>query len=160
VLAVQRSLRSVPAGGPAPNYWYLMLRDALNIHGAIVLVHLANVLFWFLIAPTGGADPVRTTVAPLALVLTVTMTLRLVLGAREAPGAWGARSSTAAASSALASKAPRAAFVDTAAAHKDARVWDGPAPDADAKARALYPPSMSDASLPGGKGGEHAGRAL
>jgi hypothetical protein len=43
---------------------------------------MANVLFWFIITPTGADDPIRTIITSLAAVLTTTMTLRIILGVR------------------------------------------------------------------------------
>lgn len=61
--------------------WKLMLRDGLNLYGvrlpfspdcasltptatiqAIWIVNITNVLFWFIIRPTGDDDAVRTIV--------------------------------------------------------------------------------------------------
>jgi hypothetical protein len=138
ILAVVRSLQSVQ--GTTPNYWYLMLRDNLNIYGAIAGVNLANVLFWFLAAPTGADDPIRTIVAPLALVLTVTMTLRVILGVRgplaqgggytSGGGSWSSHTAAGGRGpNPLASKAERSAgaFVDVTAARKEERgAWSAP----------------------------------
>ncbi|KAH7910494.1 hypothetical protein BJ138DRAFT_1114048 [Hygrophoropsis aurantiaca] len=102
VLAVQRSLASqVPSaasslfshnnshpssgtlvGQKKLTPWRLMLRDNLNLYGAILLVNLANVLFYFSITPTDNTDPIRTIVSSMAGVLTATMSMRIVLGVR------------------------------------------------------------------------------
>ena len=42
-----------------------MLRDGLNLYGAIWLVNMVNMLFWFIMKPTNGdlsTDPVKTIV--------------------------------------------------------------------------------------------------
>jgi hypothetical protein len=76
-----------------------MLRDNLNLYGVRLLVkslqrphsplaqatwivNLANVLFWFIIRPTGPADPIRTMLTSITAVLTTTMALRIILGVR------------------------------------------------------------------------------
>jgi hypothetical protein len=79
-LALSRSLSSL-AVRPL-SLWKLMLRDGLNLYGAIVLAHLANVFFWFLIKPTGRDDPIRTIVTSMTAVLTASMSLRIVLSVR------------------------------------------------------------------------------
>ncbi|KZV96094.1 hypothetical protein EXIGLDRAFT_714671 [Exidia glandulosa HHB12029] len=79
-LALTRSLQSLavkPLG-----YWKLMLRDGLNLYGAIAIVNLVNVLFWFVVKPTGPEDSIRTIVTSMAAVLTTTMTMRVILGVR------------------------------------------------------------------------------
>jgi hypothetical protein len=102
-LAVQRSLKSTQ-GGKAPNYWYLMLRDNLNIYGAIWIVNMTNVLFWFIIKPTGPEDPIRTICTSLAAVLTTSMTLRIILGVRGPLSQGGSYSGTWASSTAASSQ--------------------------------------------------------
>ncbi|KAF5314827.1 hypothetical protein D9619_007201 [Psilocybe cf. subviscida] len=79
-LALSRSLSSL-AVRPL-SLWKLMLRDGLNLYGAIVLAHLANVFFWFLIKPDDAADPIRTIVTSMTAVLTASMSLRIVLSVR------------------------------------------------------------------------------
>ena len=80
VLAVQRSLRSLKV--KPISYWKLMLRDGLNLYAAIWLVNMVNMLFWFIITPTGPEDPIRTIVTSMAAVLTTSMTLRIILAVR------------------------------------------------------------------------------
>lgn len=79
-LAVQRSLRSLKV--KQLSYWKLMLRDGLNLYGAIWVVNMVNMLFWFIITPTGPNDPVRTIVTSMAAVLTASMTMRIILAVR------------------------------------------------------------------------------
>lgn len=43
---------------------------------------MVNMLFWFIITPTGPEDPVRTIVTSMAAVLTASMTMRIVLSVR------------------------------------------------------------------------------
>lgn len=62
--------------------WKLMLRDGLNLYGAIWIVNMVNMLFWFIVKPTGPGDSVKTIVTSMAAVLTTSMTLRIVLGVR------------------------------------------------------------------------------
>jgi len=62
--------------------WKLMLRDGLNLYGAIWIVNMANMLFWFIMKPTGSADSVKTIVTSMAAVLTTSMTLRIILSVR------------------------------------------------------------------------------
>jgi len=79
-----------------------MLRDGLNLYGAILLVNLANTLFWFIIRPTGIDDPIRTIVTSMAAVLTTSMSLRIVLSVRgtlEHGGTFALSNSSAATSS-------------------------------------------------------------
>jgi hypothetical protein len=80
-LAILRSMQSIQ--GRSTNYWYLMLRDNLNVYGAIWIVNMVNVLFWFIIKPTGPEDSIRTIVTSMAAVGTTTMTLRIILGVRS-----------------------------------------------------------------------------
>ncbi|KAJ7600498.1 hypothetical protein C8J56DRAFT_813308 [Mycena floridula] len=80
ILALKRSVNSLAAKPLTP--WKLMLRDGLNLYGAIWLVNMVNVLFWFIIKPTGPEDPVQTIVTSMAAVLTTSMTMRIVLSVR------------------------------------------------------------------------------
>lgn len=75
ILAVQRSLQSLKI--KQISYWKLMLRDGLNLYAAIWLVNMVNMLFWFIIKPTGEIDPIRTIVTSMAAVLTTSMTMRI-----------------------------------------------------------------------------------
>lgn len=79
-LAVMRSLQTLEAK-PLTS-WRLMLRDHLNLYGAILLVNLANVLFYFIMTPTDYTDPIKTIVTSMAGVLTATMSMRIILGVR------------------------------------------------------------------------------
>ncbi|KAI6041416.1 hypothetical protein EDC04DRAFT_2565694 [Pisolithus marmoratus] len=79
-LAVSRSLQTLEARPLSP--WRLMLRDNLNLYGTIFLVNLINVLFYFIMTPTGPNDPIKTIVTSMAGVLTATMTMRIILGVR------------------------------------------------------------------------------
>ncbi|KAI0657378.1 hypothetical protein C8Q70DRAFT_919863 [Cubamyces menziesii] len=78
--AVHRSLRSLKV--KQLSYWKLMLRDGLNLYGSIWAVNMVNMLFWFIIKPTGPEDPVRTIVTSMAAVLTASMTMRIILAVR------------------------------------------------------------------------------
>ena len=73
----RQSLANKPLGA-----WKLMLRDGLNLYGAIWIVNMVNMLFWFIITPTGPADSIKTIVTSMAAVLTTSMTLRIILGVR------------------------------------------------------------------------------
>ncbi|TFK86783.1 hypothetical protein K466DRAFT_492150 [Polyporus arcularius HHB13444] len=86
-LAVNRSLRSLKV--KQLSYWKLMLRDGLNLYGAIWLVNMVNMLFWFIITPTGPEDPVRTIVTSMTAVLTASMTMRIILAVRGSLAAGG-----------------------------------------------------------------------
>ena len=77
---MQRSLRSLKI--KPLSYWKLMLRDGLNLYGAIWIVNMVNMLFWFIITPTGPEDPIRTIVTSMAAVLTASMTMRIILAVR------------------------------------------------------------------------------
>ena len=55
-----------------------MLRDGLNLYGAIWVVNMVNMLFWFIITPTGPSDPIRTIVTSMAAVLTASVAATLV----------------------------------------------------------------------------------
>ena len=59
-LALNRSIQSLKLKKLSP--WKLMLRDGLNLYGAIWIVNMVNMLFWFIIKPTGPEDPIRTIV--------------------------------------------------------------------------------------------------
>ncbi|KAI0086566.1 hypothetical protein BDY19DRAFT_894697 [Irpex rosettiformis] len=80
LLALNRSFRSLQV--KPISYWKLMLRDGLNLYGAIWIVNMVNMLFWFIITPTGPEDPIRTIVTSMAAVLTTSMTLRIILSVR------------------------------------------------------------------------------
>jgi len=79
-LALRRSIQSLEVKPLSP--WKLMLRDGLNLYGAIWLVNMVNMLFWFIIQPTDDKDSIKTTVTSMAAVLTTTMTLRIILSVR------------------------------------------------------------------------------
>jgi len=79
-LAVARSLQSLQAR--QISIWKLMLRDGLNLYGAIWLVNMVNMLFWFIMRPTDNSDPVKTIITSMAAVLTSSMTLRIILSVR------------------------------------------------------------------------------
>ncbi|KAF8606700.1 hypothetical protein BDV93DRAFT_468268 [Ceratobasidium sp. AG-I] len=91
-LALTRSLQSLrtkPLGA-----WKLMLRDGLNLYGAIWLVNTINMLFWFIVKPTDTSDTIKTIVTSMAAVLTVTMTLRIILSVRGSLQSGGTYSGT------------------------------------------------------------------
>lgn len=79
-LALNRSLQSLKTKPLSP--WKLMLRDGLNLYGAIWIVNMVNVCFWFIVKPTGDSDSIKTTVTSMTAVLTTTMTLRIILSVR------------------------------------------------------------------------------
>lgn len=79
-LALARSFRSLKV--KQISYWRLMLRDGLNLYAAIWLVNMTNMLFWFVMKPTGVEDPIKTIVTSMAAVLTTSMTLRIILSVR------------------------------------------------------------------------------
>ncbi|KAL5524712.1 hypothetical protein ACEPAF_9857 [Sanghuangporus sanghuang] len=79
-LAVNRSLKTLQA--KPLSYWKLMLRDGLNLYGAIWIVNMTNMLFWFIAKPTDTRDTIKTIVTSMAAVLTTTMTLRIILSVR------------------------------------------------------------------------------
>ncbi|PFH53971.1 hypothetical protein AMATHDRAFT_83517 [Amanita thiersii Skay4041] len=79
-LALLRSIKSLKEKPLSP--WKLMLRDGLNLYGAIWIVNMANMLFWFIMTPTDESDPVKTIVTSMAAVLTTSMTLRIILSVR------------------------------------------------------------------------------
>ncbi|KAG1733044.1 uncharacterized protein EDB91DRAFT_1150079 [Suillus paluster] len=80
VLAALRSIKTLQA--KKVSYWRLMLRDGLNLYGAILLVNLVNVLFYFIMTPTDPTDPIKTIVSSMAAVLTTTMSMRIILSVR------------------------------------------------------------------------------
>jgi len=113
-LALLRSIKSLevkPMG-----LWKLMLRDGLNLYGAIWIVNITNVLFWFIIKPTGSDDAVRTIVTSMAAVLTTTMTMRIILSVRGSLVAGGSFSGSYSGShsSATASRVTRSNQAHTA----------------------------------------------
>ena len=59
-LALHRSIQSLKTKPLSP--WKLMLRDGLNLYGAIWIVNMVNVCFWFIVKPTGDDDSIKTTV--------------------------------------------------------------------------------------------------
>jgi hypothetical protein len=79
-LALNRSIQSLQVKPLSP--WKLMLRDGLNLYGAIWIVNMVNMLFWFIVQPTDDKDSIKTTVTSMAAVLTTTMTLRIILSVR------------------------------------------------------------------------------
>jgi len=107
VLAVARSLQSLQV--KKLSLWKLMLRDGLNLFGAIWIVNMVNMLFWFIVKPTGIDDTIKTTVTSMAAVLTTTMTLRIVLSVRgslDRGGAFNGSSSAGAHGSSSGGAAP------------------------------------------------------
>ncbi|KIK69585.1 hypothetical protein GYMLUDRAFT_236093 [Collybiopsis luxurians FD-317 M1] len=87
-LALKRSIVSLHVKRLTP--WKLMLRDGLNLYGAIWGVNMVNMLFWFIMKPTGIDDPVKTIVTSMAAVLTTSMTLRIILNIRGSLASGGA----------------------------------------------------------------------
>jgi len=87
-LAVNRSIQSLAA--KPLGYWKLMLRDGLNLYGAIWIVNMVNVLYWFIVTPSDDADTIKTIVTSMAAVLTVTMSLRIILSVRGSLAQGGA----------------------------------------------------------------------
>jgi len=79
-LSIQRSLKSLEAR--PLSLWKLMLRDGLNLYGAIWVVNMVNMLFWFIMKPDDNADSITTIVTSMAAVLTTTMTMRIILSVR------------------------------------------------------------------------------
>jgi len=79
-LAVNRSVQSLSVKSLSP--WKLMLRDGLNLYGAIWFVNMVNVLFWFIIKPNSDSDSIRTIITSMTAVITTTMTLRIILSVR------------------------------------------------------------------------------
>ncbi|KAI0822333.1 hypothetical protein BC628DRAFT_1340914 [Trametes gibbosa] len=95
-LALRRSLRSLKV--KQLSYWKLMLRDGLNLYGSIWAVNMVNMLFWFIVTPTGPEDPVRTIVTSMTAVLTASMSMRIILAVRGslvAGGSYAVSSSSA-----------------------------------------------------------------
>ncbi|EKM51479.1 uncharacterized protein PHACADRAFT_261628 [Phanerochaete carnosa HHB-10118-sp] len=88
VLALRRSFRSLK--DKPISYWKLMLRDGLNLYAAIWAVNMVNMLFWFIVKPTGPDDPIRVIVTSMAAVLTTSMTLRIILAVRGSLAKGGA----------------------------------------------------------------------
>ncbi|EJU03380.1 hypothetical protein DACRYDRAFT_15200 [Dacryopinax primogenitus] len=80
VLAIHRSLRS--RRSKAIGLWKLILRDGLNLYGAIWIVNMINFLFWIIAQPTDSADTIKTIVTSMCAVLTTTMSLRVILSVR------------------------------------------------------------------------------
>ncbi|KAJ7505364.1 hypothetical protein B0H11DRAFT_1978308 [Mycena galericulata] len=88
ILALMRSVNSLQSKPLSP--WKLMLRDGLNLYGAIWIVNMVNMLFWFIVkanpdtVSTDGVagDTIKTIVTSMAAVLTTSMTLRIILGIR------------------------------------------------------------------------------
>ena len=87
-----------------------MLRDGLNLYGAIWIVNMVNMLFWFVIKPTGPADSIKTIVTSMAAVLTTSMTLRIILGVRGTLAYGGSFAGASSASSG--SRTAHATYVD------------------------------------------------
>ncbi|KAI9443270.1 hypothetical protein H4582DRAFT_1923580 [Lactarius indigo] len=79
-MAVNRSIQSLSVKPLTP--WKLMLRDGLNLYGAIWFVNMVNMIFWFVIRPTGPDDTIKTVVTSMTAVVTTTMTLRIILSVR------------------------------------------------------------------------------
>jgi len=107
-LAVNRSLQSLSIKTLSP--WKLMLRDGLNLYGAIWVVNMANVLFWFIVKPNSDRDSIKTIVTSMAAVITTTMTLRIILSVRgplyyggSFTGVWSTTSGSHSASRGIAS---------------------------------------------------------
>jgi hypothetical protein len=84
-MAANRSIQSLSVKSLTP--WKLMLRDGLNLYGAVWFVNMVNTIFWFVIKPvpdpkTGDDDTIQTVVTSMAAVITTTMTLRIILSVR------------------------------------------------------------------------------
>jgi len=79
-MALNRSIQSLSVKSLTP--WKLMLRDGLNLYGAIWFVNMVNMIFWFVIKPDSDADTIKTIVTSMTAVLTTTMTLRIILSVR------------------------------------------------------------------------------
>lgn len=79
-LALSRSFQS-RAQRPI-GLWKLMLRDGLNLYGAVWIVNMVNMLFWFIVTPTGPEDTIKTIVTSMAAVLTITMSMRIILSVK------------------------------------------------------------------------------
>ncbi|EJC98887.1 uncharacterized protein FOMMEDRAFT_142948 [Fomitiporia mediterranea MF3/22] len=95
LLAIKRSLATLEA--KPLSYWKLMLRDGLNLYGAIWIVNMTNMLFWFIAKPNDGSDTIKTIVTSMAAVLTTTMTLRIILSVRGSLKSGGSFSGSSAA---------------------------------------------------------------
>lgn len=80
LLALSRSRQSLSVKQISP--WKLMLRDGLNLYGAIWIVNMTNMLFWFIATPDDDSDTIKTIVTSMAAVLTTTMTMRIILSIR------------------------------------------------------------------------------
>ncbi|CAE7090942.1 unnamed protein product [Rhizoctonia solani] len=91
-LALTRSVQSLRTKPLGP--WKLMLRDGLNLYGAIWIVNVVNMLFWFVAKPIDNADTIKTIVTSMAAVLTVTKTLRIILSVRGSLQSGGTYSGT------------------------------------------------------------------
>ncbi|KAI0732003.1 hypothetical protein C8Q72DRAFT_874513 [Fomitopsis betulina] len=65
-------------------YWLsaTLLYTVSLVLAAVWLVNMVNMLFWFIIKPTGPEDPIRTIVTSMAAVLTASMTMRIILAVR------------------------------------------------------------------------------
>lgn len=61
-LALKRSFQSLKI--KPVTYWKLMLRDGLNLYGAIWAVNMVNMIFWFVMPPhpDNAHDPIKTIV--------------------------------------------------------------------------------------------------
>lgn len=79
-MAVNRSIQSLSVKSLTP--WKLMLRDGLNLYGAIWFVNMVNMVFWFVIKPNADNDTIKTVVTSVTAVVTTTMTLRIILSVR------------------------------------------------------------------------------
>lgn len=79
-MALKRSIQSLSVKSLTP--WKLMLRDGLNLYGAIWFVNMVNMIFWFVITPDSDADTIKTVVTSMTAVVTTTMTLRIILSVR------------------------------------------------------------------------------
>ncbi|KAH8998522.1 hypothetical protein EDB92DRAFT_1835649 [Lactarius akahatsu] len=79
-MAVNRSIQSLSVKLLTP--WKLMLRDGLNLYGAIWFVNMVNMIFWFVIKPNSNNDTIKTVVTSMTAVVTTTMTLRIILSVR------------------------------------------------------------------------------
>ncbi|ETW81758.1 hypothetical protein HETIRDRAFT_440061 [Heterobasidion irregulare TC 32-1] len=104
-LAISRSMQSLQVKPLSP--WKLMLRDGLNLYAAIWIVNMVNMLFWFIITPTGIDDSVKTIVTSMTAVITTTMTLRIILSVRgslHSGGSFAGASVTASSNSNSASR--------------------------------------------------------
>jgi len=99
-LALKRSVDSLQNKPLSP--WKLMLRDGLNLYGAIWLVNMVNMLFWFIMRPDPDLqhDPIKTIVTSMAAVLSTSMTLRIILSVRGSLSGGGSFALSAASSGA------------------------------------------------------------